>query len=83
MNMAPNATSLLVKMRGTLLSLLHEHPDLKSVEADLKHQFVSWFNRGFLELRVIDWNSPAAVLEKIIEYEARADDVFHGRVGKP
>jgi len=70
MNMAPNATSLLVKMRGTLLSLLPEHPDLKSVEADLKHQFVSWFNRGFLELKVIDWNSPASVLEKIIEYES-------------
>jgi malonyl-CoA decarboxylase len=70
MNMAPNATSLLVKMRGTLLSLLPEHPDLKSVEVDLKHQFVSWFNRGFLELKVIDWNSPASVLEKIIEYES-------------
>lgn len=70
MNMAPNATPLLVKMRGTLLSLLSEHSDLKSVDTDLKHQFVSWFNRGFLELRVIDWNSPAAVLEKIIEYES-------------
>ena len=70
MNMAPNATPLLVKMRGTLLSLLSEHSDLKPVDTDLKHQFVSWFNRGFLELRVIDWNSPAAVLEKIIEYES-------------
>jgi len=70
MNMAPNATPLLVKMRGTLLNLLSEHSDLKSVDTDLKHQFVSWFNRGFLELRVIDWNSPAAVLEKIIEYES-------------
>jgi malonyl-CoA decarboxylase len=70
MNMAPNATPLLVKMRGTLLSLLPEHSDLKPVDTDLKHQFVSWFNRGFLELRIIDWNSPAAVLEKIIEYES-------------
>ena len=70
MNMAPNATPLLVKMRGTLLNLLSEHSDLKPVDTDLKHQFVSWFNRGFLELRVIDWNSPAAVLEKIIEYES-------------
>ena len=70
MNLAPNATPLLVKMRGTLLSLLSEHSDLKPVDTDLKHQFVSWFNRGFLELRVIDWNSPAAVLEKIIEYES-------------
>ncbi len=30
----------------------------------------SWFNRGFLELRRIDWNTPAAILEKLIEHEA-------------
>ena len=70
MNMAPDATSVLVKMRGALLQLLPEHPELKRVDTDLKHQFVSWFNRGFLELRVIDWNSPAAVLERIIQYES-------------
>ena len=70
MNMAPDATAVLVKMRGALLSLLPEHRDLRQVDTDLKHQFVSWFNRGFLELRVIDWNSPAAVLERIIEYES-------------
>ena len=70
MNMAPDATPVLVKMRGALLRALPEHPQLSSVEADLKHQFVSWFNRGFLELRVIDWHSPAAVLERIIAYES-------------
>ena len=70
MNMAPNATSVLVKMRGRLLQLLPEYPELKRVDTDLKHQFVSWFNRGFLELRAIDWNSPAAVLERIIHYES-------------
>jgi len=70
MNMAPDATSVLVKMRGALLQLLPNHPELKRVDTDLKHQFVSWFNRGFLELRVIDWNSPAAVLERIIQYES-------------
>ena len=32
--------------------------------------FASWFNRGFLELRRIDWNTPAAVLEKLLVYEA-------------
>ena len=52
--MAPDATAVLVKMRGALLSLLPEHRDLRQVDTDLKHQFVSWFNRGFLELRVID-----------------------------
>jgi len=70
MNMAPDATRILVKMRGALLEALPENPQLQKVEADLKHQFVSWFNRGFLELRVIDWNSPAAVLERIIAYES-------------
>ena len=70
MNMAPDATSVLVKMRGALLQLLSDRPELKRVDTDLKHQFVSWFNRGFLELRVIDWNSPAAVLERIIQYES-------------
>ena len=70
MNMAPDATSVLVKMRGALLQLLPDRPELKRVDTDLKHQFVSWFNRGFLELRVIDWDSPAAVLERIIQYES-------------
>ena len=38
--------------------------------ADLRHLFASWFNRGFLELRRIDWRSPAVILEKLIEHEA-------------
>src|SRR6201999_1710650 len=45
-------------------------PELKLLDADLKHPLASWFNRGFLELRRIDWQSPAAVLEKLIAYEA-------------
>ena len=40
------------------------------VDADLRHLFGSWFNRGFLVLRPIDWDTPASVLEKIIAYEA-------------
>jgi len=70
MNMAPGGTSTLVKLRGDLLKVLPQHPELKVVDADLKHQFISWFNKGFLELRAIDWNSPALVLERIIEYES-------------
>lgn len=70
MNMAPNATPTLVKMRGELLRLRKTHPDLQVVEADLKQLFISWFNRGFLQLSVIDWQSPAAVLERIIRYES-------------
>ena len=70
MNMAPEATAVLVKLRGDLLRSLPENPHLKPVESDLKHLFISWFNRGFLELRTIDWNSPASVLERIIQYES-------------
>ena len=70
MNMAPDATPVLVKMRGAMIQALDDLPQVKAVETDLKHQFISWFNRGFLELRVIDWNTPASILERIIQYES-------------
>ena len=69
-NTAPNGTSTLVAMRGHLLHVLRANPQLKGVDSDLKHLFISWFNKGFLEMRRIDWASPAMVLEKIIDYEA-------------
>ena len=69
-NMAPNGTATLVAMRGHLLDQVGGEPGLKAVDSDLRHLFVSWFNKGFLELRRIDWTSPAFVLEKIIHYEA-------------
>jgi|SRR5579859_225554 len=70
-NMAPGGTGMLVRMREALLPLLREHPDLTPLDADLRHLLGSWFNRGFLELRRIDWHhTPAAILEKLIAYEA-------------
>ena len=69
-NTAPEGTRTLVAMRGHLLDTLRAHPELRGVDSDLKHLFISWFNKGFLELRRIDWSSPASVLEKIIHYEA-------------
>ncbi len=41
-----------------------------SLDCDFEHLFASWFNRGFLVLRHIDWTTPAHILEKIIRYEA-------------
>jgi malonyl-CoA decarboxylase len=70
MNMAPGGTGALVAMRSELAAHLRSEPELKLLDADLKHLFASWFNRGFLELRRIDWQSPAAVLAKLIAYEA-------------
>src|SRR5260221_352868 len=70
MNMAPGGTGALIAMRSEITAHLRGEPKLKLLDADLKHLFASWFNRGFLELRRIDWQSPAAVLEKLIAYEA-------------
>ncbi len=49
---------------------MKQNPSLAIVDRDFLHLFGSWFNRGFLVLRRIDWSSPAALLEKIIRYEA-------------
>jgi malonyl-CoA decarboxylase len=70
MNMAPGGTATLVQLRRELLDAVREHPELAAVDHDLTHLLQSWFNRGFLELKRIDWSTPAAVLEKLIEYEA-------------
>ena len=69
-NMAPGGTGALIAMRSEVASRLRSEPELKLLDADLKHLFASWFNRGFIELRRIDWQTPAAVLEKLIAYEA-------------
>src|SRR3982075_1753800 len=70
MNIAPSSTGTLIAMRSELTAHLHDEPELKLLDADLRHLFASWFNRGFLELRRIDWQSPAAVLEKLMPYGA-------------
>ncbi|KZL05420.1 Malonyl-CoA decarboxylase (MCD) [Pseudovibrio axinellae] len=70
LNQVPGATHQLVHMRKDLLGLLKEQPDLARTDLDLLHLFNSWFNRGFLVLRPISWESPAQILEKIIAYEA-------------
>jgi acyl-CoA synthetase (AMP-forming)/AMP-acid ligase II len=70
LNLAPDGTEALVGMRAHLLDALTRRNDLAAVDRDFVHLFSSWFNRGFLVLRRIDWSSPAIVLEKIIRYEA-------------
>ncbi len=70
LNQVPGATGQLVAMRKDLLALMVDHPGLEPLDVDFKHLFASWFNRGFLVLRPIDWDSPAGILEKIIAYEA-------------
>ena len=81
LNLAREGTLALVRMREDLFELRKalsgaENPDLAivaaadSLDSDFEHLFASWFNRGFLVLRHIDWTTPAHILEKIIRYEA-------------
>src|SRR3984893_13781998 len=70
LNLAPNGTTALVRMREQLLDALDHREDLEIIDDDFLHLFSSWFNRGFLILRRIDWSTPARILEKIIRYEA-------------
>ena len=70
LNQTHDATAKLVAMREDLIRFLPEHPNLGKLNVDFKHLFASWFNRGFLVLRPINWSSPAHILEKIITYES-------------
>ncbi len=68
----PDGVKLVVDMRAELL----RHPDFKTdqslaaLEADVHEMLDGWFNIGLLELKRITWQSPAALLEKLIAYEA-------------
>jgi len=70
LNLAPGGTAALVRMREQLMDAMDHRDDLAVIDEDFLHLFSSWFNRGFLLLRSIDWSTPANLLEKIIRYEA-------------
>ena len=89
LNTAPGGTLALVRMREDLLRYLREEQSetLAALDLDFNHLFSSWFNRGFLGVERIDWNSPAELLERIIRYEAVHDiadwEDLRGRVNAP
>ncbi len=70
LNSTQHGTINLVRLREKLLELLDKHPNFQKIDFDLSSLFKDWFNRGFLILKPIDWETPANILEKIIEYEA-------------
>jgi malonyl-CoA decarboxylase len=69
-NTAPRGTETLVAMRGHLLGLATNGTDFQPLDADLKHLFRSWFNRGFLRMERITWQTSALTLEKLMAYES-------------
>jgi malonyl-CoA decarboxylase len=70
-NTAPGGTETLVALRGQLLEASRDNgAGFAALDSDLRHLFRSWFNRGFLRLDRISWQSPATILEKLIRYES-------------
>ena len=69
-NALPEGVKFLVDMRDELIGWSRAEPSLVKVEADLKALLASWFDVGFLELKQITWQAPAALLEKLFVYEA-------------
>ncbi|MEP6869446.1 MAG: malonyl-CoA decarboxylase [Novosphingobium sp.] len=70
LNLAPGGTRRLIHMRADLLARGKLERAEAALDADFEYVFSGWFNAGFLELRRIDWETPAAVLERVIRYEA-------------
>ena len=70
LNQPMGATAGIVAMRVDLLRILKDNPQLARTDHDFAHLLRSWFNRGFLVLKAINWDTPARILDKIVTYEA-------------
>ncbi|MGM0561029.1 MAG: malonyl-CoA decarboxylase [Pseudomonadota bacterium] len=66
----PNGVKFLVDLRADLLNLSEQEPATEALSAHLKDLLSSWFDPGILDLERITWKSSAALLEKLIAYEA-------------
>jgi malonyl-CoA decarboxylase len=60
----------LVDLRADVLRVASEEPELADLDRELKAHITTLFDVGLLALRRITWDAPAALLEKLIEYEA-------------
>ena len=68
-NSLNQGVKFLVDMRSELIEIASE-PALQALDRDFQSLLVAWFDIGFLDLARITWQTPAALLEKLIEYEA-------------
>jgi malonyl-CoA decarboxylase len=66
----PDGMKFIVDLRATVLGTMKGEPHLTALEADMRGLLANWFDVGFLELKRIDWDSSAALLEKLVGYEA-------------
>ncbi len=66
----PEGVKFLVDMRAEMLGPAKSDPVIAELVGDLREMLAAWFDVGLLDLRQITWDSSAAVLEKLIAYEA-------------
>ena len=69
-NALPEGVKFLVDRRAELIKLADGDSAMRGLADDLRELLADWFDIGFLELKRISWESPAALLEKLIAYEA-------------
>ena len=69
-NALPEGVKFLVDLRADLLPLAQKDQELARLAEDLRGLLAGWFDVGFLDLKRIAWDSPAALLERLIDYEA-------------
>ena len=84
-NELSQGVKFLVDLRAELMIFAAEDVRLQELDADIHALLTSWFDIGFLDLQRITWDTPAALLEKLIEYEAvhaiRSWDDLKNRLG--
>lgn len=69
-NELEEGVKFLVDLRVELMRWAKQDVRLKALDLDVYRLLCSWFDVGFLDLQQITWKTPAALLEKLIEYEA-------------
>jgi malonyl-CoA decarboxylase len=69
----PAGMRFLIDLRADLLPHLKGDKRLLPLDEELQALFSTWFDVAFLQLRRLSWDSPASLLEKLIEYEAVHD----------
>jgi malonyl-CoA decarboxylase len=69
----PEGIRFLVDMRSAMVPFTHSDQRLHALDVEMEYMFSTWFEVGFLELRRLSWDSPASLIEKLIQYEAVHD----------
>jgi len=69
----PQGVEFLVDVRAQMLPFLKTDKRLMALDVEMEYMFSTWFDVGFLDLQRISWDSPASLIEKLIQYEAVHD----------